>query len=73
MTVSALDGITGLGPGAAPACSNSSAAWPPWGVPREELLAVSWLPDDVARTVFERLHRPWLPASPGAVRAKVVP
>ena len=72
MTVGVLDGITGLGPkrrarlldlfGGLPSLRKAS---------KEELLAVSWLPEDVARTVYDRLHHPLAPSGVAAVRAKV--
>ena len=59
MTASALDGVTGLGPtrktrlvkefGGVNAVKKAS---------KEELLSLSWLPDDVANNVWEHLHAP---------------
>ena len=59
MTGSVLDGITGLGParkkrlvsafGGVRAVQRASL---------EELQALSWLPDEVAESVFDRAHRP---------------
>ncbi len=59
MTASALDGVTGLGPtrktrlvkefGGVNAVKKAS---------KEELLSLSWLPDDVANNVWDHLHAP---------------
>ena len=57
MTKSVLDDIAGLGP------TRKARILKEFGsvkrlrdVPEEELVALSWLPETVARAVFERLH-----------------
>nr|MDA8341152.1 excinuclease ABC subunit UvrC [Actinomycetota bacterium] len=68
MTEGALDGIPGLGPRRrARLVEQFGGHGPLRQASREELLAVSWLPDRVGATVWERLHRPRSPArGPGA-------
>ena len=67
MTTSVLDGIKGLGPtrrkrltkelGGVAAVKAASL---------EELQALSWLPDDVAQAVYDKIHRPARAAGAGA-------
>jgi excinuclease ABC subunit C len=69
MTTSALDGIKGLGPtrrkrltrelGSVNAVKQAS---------REELRALSWLPDEVADAVYDKLHAVPRPRRPAAAR-----
>ncbi len=73
MTASALDGIPGLGP------RRRARLLEQFGGPgelrkatRDELLAVTWLPDDVAVVVYERLHSPPPGGAGNAARGKVV-
>ncbi len=70
MTVSALDGVKGLGPkrrarlvdefGGLAGLRNAS---------RESLTGVSWLPAEVGAAVFERLHTPLAPQRPKGTSA----
>ncbi len=73
MTVGALDGIPGLGP------KRKTRLLSQFGgigslrrATQEEIRGVSWLPDDVADAVYERVHRPLSPSG-HAQRAKVEP
>ncbi|HEY2565114.1 MAG TPA: excinuclease ABC subunit UvrC, partial [Acidimicrobiales bacterium] len=72
MTTGVLDGIPGLGPKRRTRllseCGGIGALRK---VTVEELRALSWLPDQVADTVYDRLHSPMHPSGPGAGRAKV--
>ncbi len=78
MTEGALDGIPGLGPRRrARLVEQFGGHGPLRQASREEILAVSWLPDQVGAMVWDRLHRPRPPAAgpgvgaAGARRAKV--
>jgi excinuclease ABC subunit C len=72
MTTGVLDGIPGLGPRRRTRllseCGGIGALRK---VSVEELRALSWLPDQVADTVYDRLHSPMHPSGPGAGRARV--
>jgi excinuclease ABC subunit C len=69
MTVGALDGVDGLGP------KRRSRLVEQFGglaglrkASKNELLGVSWLPDQVGAAVFERLHTPLSPSGPSGGR-----
>jgi excinuclease ABC subunit C len=69
MTVGALDGVDGLGP------KRRSRLVEQFGglaglrkASKDELLGVSWLPDQVGAAVFERLHTPLRPSGVSARR-----
>jgi excinuclease ABC subunit C len=72
MTTGVLDGIPGLGPKRR---SRLLSEFGGIGALRkatiEELRALSWLPDSVADTVYDRLHSPLPPSGPRAGRARV--
>ena len=62
MTIGALDGIPGLGPKRRERLVATFDGLPGLRkAPKEVLLALSWLPDEVAEAVYERVHNP-LPA-----------
>ena len=62
MTIGALDGISGLGPKRRERLVATFDGLPGLRkAPKEVLLALSWLPDEVAEAVYERVHNP-LPA-----------
>ena len=57
MTVSTLDGVTGLGPGRRQRLLREFGSVKKLReLSEEDLIALSWLPDAVARAVFKRLH-----------------
>jgi excinuclease ABC subunit C len=69
MTVGALDGVDRLGP------KRRSRLVEQFGglaglrkASKDELLGVSWLPDQVGAAVFERLHTPLSPSGPSGSR-----
>ena len=72
MTTGVLDGIPGLGPKRRTRllseCGGIGALRK---VTIEELRALSWLPDQVADTVYDRLHSPMHPSGPRAGHARV--
>jgi excinuclease ABC subunit C len=72
MTTGVLDGIPGLGPKRrARLLSEFGGIGSLRKATVEEIRARSWLPDQVADTVHQRLHRPMSPSGPGAGRARV--
>jgi excinuclease ABC subunit C len=72
MTTGVLDGIPGLGPKRrARLLSEFGGIGSLRKATVEEIRARSWLPDQVADTVHDRLHRPMSPSGPGAGRATV--
>ncbi|HXA32447.1 MAG TPA: excinuclease ABC subunit UvrC [Acidimicrobiales bacterium] len=72
MTAGVLDGIPGLGPKRrARLLSEFGGIGSLRKATVEEIRARSWLPDQVADTVHQRLHRPMSPSGPGAGRARV--
>jgi len=72
MTVSALDGIPGLGPRRrARLIEQFGGLASLRGASREELLGVSWLPAEVGAAVFQRLHTPLAPSRGADSRTKV--
>ncbi|HWF22751.1 MAG TPA: excinuclease ABC subunit UvrC, partial [Acidimicrobiales bacterium] len=72
MTTGVLDGIPGLGPKRrARLLSEFGGIGSLRKATVEEIRARSWLPDQVADTVHDRLHRPMSPSGPGAGRARV--
>jgi excinuclease ABC subunit C len=72
MTTGVLDGIPGLGPKRrARLLSEFGGIGSLRKATVEEIRARSWLPDQVADTVHQRLHRPMSPSGPAAGRARV--
>jgi excinuclease ABC subunit C len=72
MTTGVLDGIPGLGPKRrARLLSEFGGIGSLRKATVEEIRARSWLPDQVADTVHQRLHRPMSPSGPSAGRARV--
>jgi excinuclease ABC subunit C len=72
MTTGVLDGIPGLGPKRrARLLSEFGGIGSLRKATVEEIRARSWLPDQVADTVHQRLHRPMSPSGPRAGRARV--
>jgi excinuclease ABC subunit C len=72
MTTGVLDGIPGLGPKRrARLLSEFGGIGSLRKATVEEIRARSWLPDQVADTVHDRLHRPMSPSGPRAGRARV--
>jgi excinuclease ABC subunit C len=72
MTAGVLDGIPGLGPKRrARLLSEFGGIGSLRKATVEEIRARSWLPDQVADTVHQRLHRPMSPSGPGTGRARV--
>jgi excinuclease ABC subunit C len=74
MTVSALDGVPGLGPRRrARLLEQVGGLGGLRAASRDELVAVSWLPASVGAAVHTHLHTPLAPAggTTGAARAKV--
>jgi excinuclease ABC subunit C len=72
MTTGVLDGVPGLGPKRRTRLlSQFGGIGPLRKATIEELRALSWLPDQVADTVHQRLHSPMSPSGPAAGRARV--
>jgi excinuclease ABC subunit C len=63
MTTSALEGVAGLGPGRRTRLLRQYGSLRALrGASLEELLALPWLPDAVARAVYDHLHTVASPA-----------
>jgi excinuclease ABC subunit C len=63
MTKSAMEGVAGLGPGRRTRLLRQYGSLKALrAAPLEELLAIAWLPDAVARAVYQHLHTPAAPA-----------
>jgi excinuclease ABC subunit C len=72
MTAGVLDDIPGLGPKRRTRLlSQFGGVGPLRQAGIEELRALSWLPDQVADTVHQRLHQPMSPSGPRPERARV--
>ncbi|HEX4244302.1 MAG TPA: excinuclease ABC subunit UvrC, partial [Acidimicrobiales bacterium] len=72
MTAGVLDGVPGLGPKRrARLLSHFGGLVHLRKATVEDLRALSWLPDPVADTVYQRLHSPLSPSGPAAGRARV--